>query len=396
MGDGTTPEPPIDSGGDDSSEDVDEDETQPTGLDDHTPESSPEDPEETEETDNSSTPSGAPTGGSPSGGGAPVGDAPTPTPTPEETPEEEPDDDEESEPESPDVPETPEESQPNEEQEQPEHEQPDHEEPEDSDDTEQEDSDDDDDDDDEEEKQEAQIVIHSDAWDSIGWGIYPLRFQLKEEYGDQVKFDDRLVPVRDFDSSEEMIQYWEKWEPRHGMPLNTDIWEEQPPKSTELANRAFAAARKQSIPLAKRFMRRLRIAAIVEGVNIESQEILLELAQNVGLDTDQLKDDWDDVNIEKSSRDVETPKTTIHVDGETITQPGLVTVNDLKTPLKRAGLEADDPQPLPGFVDEYGPVAMKEIKQVYDYTSEEALEELNSADEIVAVEYGNTTFWTTP
>jgi predicted DsbA family dithiol-disulfide isomerase len=398
MGDGTTPEPPIDSGGDNSSEDVDEDETQPTGLDDHTPESSPEDPEETEETDNSSTPSGAPTGGGPSGGGAPVGDAPTPTPTPEETPEEEPNDDEESEPESPDVPETPEESQPNEEREQPEHEQPDHEEPEDSDDTEREDSDDDDDDDDddEEEKQEAQIVIHSDAWDSIGWGIYPVRLQLKEEYGDQVQFDDRLVPVRDFDSSEEMIQYWEKWEPRHGMPVNTDIWEEQPPKSTELANRAFAAARKQSIPLAKRFMRRLRIAAIVEGVNIENQEILFELAQNVGLDADQLKDDWDDVNIQKSSRDVETPKTTIHVDGETITQPGLVTVNDLKTPLKRAGLEADDPQPLPGFVDEYGPVAMKEIKQVYDYTREEALGELNSADDIVAVEYGNTTFWTTP
>jgi len=392
MGDGTTPEPPIDSGGDDSSEDVDEDETQPTGLDDHTPESSPEDPEETEETDNSSTPSGAPTGGSPPGGGAPVGDAPIPTPTPEETPEEEPNDDEESEPESPDVPETPEESQPNEEREQPEHDQTEHEEPEDSDDTEQEDSDDDDD---EEEKQEAQIVIHSDAWDSIGWGIYPVRLHLKEEYGDQVQFDDRLVPVRDFDSSEEMIQHWEKWEPRHGMPVNTDIWEEQPPKSTELANRAFAAARKQSIPLAKRFIRRLRMAAIVEDVNIEDRETLFKLAQNIGLDIDQLKKDWESVYIEKTSGNVETPKTTIHVDGETTTQPGLVTINDLKTPLKRAGFEADDPQPLPGFINEYGPVTVREVQQVYGYTRQEALDELQSTEGIVAVECGDTTFWVT-
>lgn len=371
MGDTDNPrhEPPISSGGGDSSEEDPEDhDIQPTGLDDHTPDAEAEETEESEES--TGTPGGTVVGGT-SGGVAG-----TSTPTGTEPPSEEADDEEESE-----SPEQPEPDQPDEE--------PDQEE--DSDDDEQEDEDDDD----EEEEQEAQIVVHSDSWDSIGWGIYPVRLQLKEEYGDQVQFDDQLVPVRDFDSPEERKQYWEKWSPRHGMPVNTNILNDDPPESTEFANRAFAAAREQSIPLARRFMRRLRIAAIVEGTNIEDRDTLFDLARNVGLDTDQLAADWDDVHVRTSIRDVETPKTTIHVDGQVIQQPGLVTINDLKTPLKRAGLKAEDPQNLYGFVDDHGPVALKEVIQVYDHNEEEALDELRSTEGVQPVEFGDATLWTT-
>ena len=386
-------EPPIDSGDDSSEED---DRPVPTGLDDYMTESEPEKTEEPEDGDSSGTPGGAPVGGGgPGAGAAGAGaGAGAPTPTPEEPPSEEPDDDEQSEPETPDQPETPEEDIPEQEPEQPERSEP--QEPEEPDNHEQEDEDDDEDDDDDDEEQEAQIVVHSDAWDSIAWGIYPVRLQLKEEYGDQVQFDDRLVPVREFDSPDDRAEHWEKWETRHAMPVSTRVWNEDPPKSTELANRAFAAAREQSLSLAKRFMRRLRTAAIVEGTNIEDRETPLELARNVGLDTDQLEEDWEDADLRQSSREVETPKTTIHVDGETVTQPGLVTANDVKTPLKRAGLEADSPQSLPGFVDEHGPVAVKEVQQVYEYSREEALNELQNAKEVVPVEYGETTLWKTP
>lgn len=391
MGDGTDPEPPISSGdgGDSSDNNREDEETRPTGLDDHSPDAEPEETEEVEEpsTPGGGTPSGGGRGGAPAG--APVGIPSDPTPTPEDPSGEEPGDGEDLE--TPEEPEPPEDSEPEREPEQPD-EEPDQNE--DSEGSEQEDEDDDEDDDEEEER-EAQIVVHSDPWDSIGWGIYPVRLQLKEEYGDQIQFDDRLVPVRGFDSPEEMEQYWEKWAPRHGMPVNTDIWSDDPPESTELANRAFAAAREQSIPRAKRFLRRLRVAATVEGTNIENRETLFDLARNVGLDTDQLEEDWDDVHVRTSVREVETPKTTIHVDGETVTQPGLVTANDLKTPLKRAGLEADDPQPLPGFVDEHGPVALEEVRQVYDYSKEEALKQLQTTEGVEPVEYGETTFWVT-
>jgi len=380
MGDGTNPEPPINSGGGGDSDDNnrEDEETQPRGLDDY---NSDDEPEETEDIDEPSNPDT----GTPSvsgGGGAPVGVPSDPTSTQEDPSAEEINEGEE--PENPEDAEPPEDSGPELEPEQP------NEKPDQNDGSEESEQDDEDD---EEEDQEAQIVIHSDPWDSIGWGIYPVRLQLKEEYGDQVQFDDRLVPIREFNSPEEMEQHWDKWAPRHGMPVNTEVWINDPPESTELANRAFKAARQQSIPRAKQFMRRLKMATNVEGTNIEDRETVFDLAENVGLDTDQLDEDWDDVHVRTTVREIGTPKTTIHVDGETITQPGLVTANDLKTPLKRAGLEADEPQPLKSFVDEHGPVAMKEVRQVYDYNKEEALTELQTTEGIEPVEYGETIFW---
>jgi hypothetical protein len=382
MGDGTNPEPPINSGGggDSADNNREDEETQPRGLDDY---NSDDEPEETEDIDEPSNPDT----GTPSvsgGGGAPVGVPSDPTSTQEDPSAEETNEGEE--PENPEDAEPPEDSEPELEPEQP-NEKPDQDEG--SEESEQ----DHEDDEEEEEDQEAQIVIHSDPWDSIGWGIYPVRLQLKEEYGDQVQFDDRLVPIREFNSPEEMEQHWNKWTPRHGMPVDTEVWTNDPPESTELANRAFKAARQQSIPRAKQFMRRLKMATNVEGTNIEDREIVFDLAENVGLDTDQLSEDWDDVHVRTTVREIETPKTTIHVDGETITQPGLVTANDLKTPLKRAGLEADEPQPLKSFVDEHGPVAMKEVRQVYNYNKEEALTELQTTEGIEPVEYGETLFW---
>jgi len=380
MGDGTNPEPPINSGGggDSADNNREDEETQPRGLDDY---NSDDEPEETEDIDEPSNPDT----GTPSvsgGGGAPVGVPSDPTSTQEDPSAEEINEGEE--PENPEDAEPPEDSGPELEPEQP------NEKPDQNDCSEESEQDDEDD---EEEDQEAQIVIHSDPWDSIGWGIYPVRLQLKEEYGDQVQFDDRLVPIREFNSPEEMEQHWDKWAPRHGMPVNTEVWINDPPESTELANRAFKAARQQSIPRAKQFMRRLKMATNVEGTNIEDRETVFDLAENVGLDTDQLDEDWDDVHVRTTVREIGTPKTTIHVDGETITQPGLVTANDLKTPLKRAGLEADEPQPLKSFVDEHEPVAMKEVRQVYDYNKEEALTELQTTEGIEPVEYGETIFW---
>jgi len=380
MGDGTNPEPLINSGGggDSADNNREDEETQPRGLDDY---NSDDEPEETEDIDEPSNPDT----GTPSvsgGGGAPVGVPSDPTSTQEDPSAEEINEGEE--PENPEDAEPPEDSGPELEPEQP------NEKPDQNDCSEESEQDDEDD---EEEDQEAQIVIHSDPWDSIGWGIYPVRLQLKEEYGDQVQFDDRLVPIREFNSPEEMEQHWNKWAPRHGMPVNTEVWINDPPESTELANRAFKAARQQSIPRAKQFMRRLKMATNVEGTNIEDRETVFDLAENVGLDTDQLDEDWDDVHVRTTVREIGTPKTTIHVDGETITQPGLVTANDLKTPLKRAGLEADEPQPLKSFVDEHEPVAMKEVRQVYDYNKEEALTELQTTEGIEPVEYGETIFW---
>ena len=383
MGGGDRGEPLLGPTTDDSgsSSPDEDDESRQSGIHEHVPEEQSVESEKDEKDEEPENPSNTPpsggTGGGP-GGAVPVA-PPSETPEP---PTEEPEDNEDEEQESgPPEPE-------------PEPEQPDipEEEPDINDDAE--DVDDEEDENDEDD-QEAQVIVHSDSWDNVGFGLYPIRYQLKEEYGDQVQFDDRVVPVRDFESPEKMADTWGRDSRRHEMPVDSSVWGDDAPESTEVSNRAYVAARKQGTPLATDYMRRLRVAAIAEARNIEDQEILLELAGEAGLDADQLEEDWDDVHVRTSRREIETPKTTIHIDGETITQPGYLHVDDLKLLFEQAGLNEEDPQPLAGFVDEYGPVTVKEVQQVYGLDEGEALEQLRSTERILPVEYGTSTFWTT-
>lgn len=394
MGDGDTGEPFVgpttDESGNDSPEE--DDDSRQSGMHEHVSEKQPEEPENEGESETpSSPPSSVGTGGGSGGGGAPIV---PPSGTPESQPEtpdpqsDDPEGEEEEEQESdatgrewePELPETSGEELDLDN---------------DAEDSDGDEEEDEDDDDDEEEDQEAEVVFHSDAWDNVGWGLYPIRYQLKEEYGDQVQFDDRVVPVRGFESSEEMAEQWTRDSRRHEMPVDQSVWSEDAPDSTEISNRAYAAARKQSASLATDYLRRLRVAAIVEAQNIEDQETLVELAREVGLDTNQLQDDWEDVDVQTTRREVETPKTTIQVDGETITQPGYLHVDDLKMLFEQAGLDEGEPQPLPGFVDEFGPVTVKEVRQVYGLDDDEALEQLRSTEGIFPVEYGSATLWVT-
>jgi len=354
MGGGSNGDPAIGPTEDSDSSNSGEDDAQLTEFDDQPPEENLEEPEGTQ----------APSGGALTGGGAGASSASAP-PITEQPPTEESElrEDEGQEPEAPHESDPPEK------------------EP--------------DTDDNDEAEQEARVVIHSDSWDNIGFGLYPIRYQLKEEYGDQLEIYDRLAPVREFELPEEMAEKWERDARRHRMPVDTSVWNSDSPDSTELSNRAFAAARKQSVALTRNYIRRLRVASIAEGRNIEDREMLVELANEVGLDGDQLNKDWDNVDVRTSTGSVDLPKTTVNVDGETITQSGYLHVDDLKMMLEQAGLDEEDPQPLYWFVDEYSPVALIEIQQVYGLDREEALEKLRNTDGIESVAFGDTTLWTT-
>lgn len=250
-----------------------------------------------------------------------------------------------------------------------------------------------DDDTEEEENETVQIIQHTDPWDNVGWGLYPVFRQLKEEYGDQIEFDYRPAPVREFESSEEMASKWESDEKRHGMPVNSDVWQTDPPSSTELSNRAFAAARKQGRGGGKEYLRRLRVAAIVEGRNIEDKTVLIDLGRESGLDTDRLRSDIEDGEAQGSRREIDLPETIIHIDGATVRQSGYLHPDDLKMMFEQAGLEEKDPQPLQSFVEEYAPVAVKEVMQVYGLSQREATEKLQDENGIESVKCGETAFW---
>jgi len=62
---------------------------------------------------------------------------------------------------------------------------------------------------------------------------------------------------------------------------------------------------------------------------------------------------------------------------------------------EQTGPDEQDPQPLTEFVDEYGPVTVKEVQQVYGLDEGETLEQLRSTKRILPAEYSTATFWNT-
>lgn len=251
-----------------------------------------------------------------------------------------------------------------------------------------------DDEDEEDDEHQAMMVIQSDPWDNMGWGLEPIRLRIKEEFRDQVGIYDDIAPVREFSEPRAMKERWECDSRRHKMPINTSVWDDDPPESAELANRAFMAARHQGLGRAAKYLRRLRVATIVEGINIEDEDVLLELAEEVGLDRTKLQEDWADIEPKTTASNPEIPKTFVHTDGETMEYTGYIHIDDLKMFFEQAGLEEEDPQPLRGFVREHGPVTANEVMFVYGHDrKEEAVEELQGTNGIMPVEFGYTTFW---
>lgn len=377
-------DPPIGGGGESSDDPQEEQSADQTAMDDF--DESDADSGSDDQTSQTSIPS---SDGSSGGGGAgavpvtPVPEPPEPADPdqdPSEEQKQEPSEDTgepEPEPEAPDEPDAPDEE-------------PDAEDNHDA----EEETDDEEDED--EEEQEVTIVQYMDPWSNMAWGVEPIMKRIQEAYGDNVDLSYELVPVREFDDPDTMTTKWKQDADLHGMPVDTSVWEADPPESTALANRAYATAQEQGDEIARDYLRRLRIAALVEGTNIEDREVLVDLAEEVGLDTDQFAADWETVDIGTDGDVPELPETVTTIDGFTFDWHGYLDFKDFETYFLQIGLHQQPPRSLPAFVTANGPVTTREIMEVYDWSHDEAIQELQHLDATVPVRIGNATFWVRP
>lgn len=69
----------------------------------------------------------------------------------------------------------------------------------------------------------------------------------------------------------------------------------------------------------------------------------MDIADEVGLDTETLSKDWSDVDVETTTQSVEPPETTIHIDGTTVSYSGYFHPDDVKTMFEQAGFEEHEP-----------------------------------------------------
>lgn len=258
--------------------------------------------------------------------------------------------------------------------------------------TEEETEDDEDDENDEDEEDTVVVFQQVDPLSATSWGVQPVMNRIQERYGDQIEVVYRPAPVREFDDPEQPKQEWVQSSETHDMPVDPSFWDQNPPTSTELVNRAFGAAIEQGQGI--EYLRLLWRRAVGAGRDIDDIDYLRELASQIRLDVDQFQEDLEEIDLEFGTGTDALPYTVMEIQGAPVPLPGRLDYVDFKTQFTFQGLEEQDLQDLRNFVEEYGPVATPEAMETYEIKERsEAIRQLQNIDSISAFEIGDVYFW---
>lgn len=255
-----------------------------------------------------------------------------------------------------------------------------------------EDADDQEDEDYEEKEDEVTVVVQEvDPLSAMSWCVQPVMKHVEECYGEEIELFYKPAPVREFEDPEQAKQKWIECSEEMGMPVDPSFWNNDPPESTKLGNKAFEAAIQQGRGLD--YIRAMWRRAVAAGRDINDEEILIELADDLGLDPEQFDEDLDEVELEPGDRG-DLPSTSLQLDVRPASWNGRVRYSDFSTEFTFQGVPEQDPQELQGFVEEHGPVATVEVMEVYRIHRKEAVQRLQNLDGISFFEVSGERFWT--
>jgi Predicted dithiol-disulfide isomerase involved in polyketide biosynthesis len=146
------------------------------------------------------------------------------------------------------------------------------------------------------------VVYFTDPICSACWGIEPQLRKLKLEYGNYYEIEYRmggLLPNWDNDykskirNPEDLAHHWEEVGDYYGMPIDGDVWLEDPLASSYPPSIAFKAAQLQDEERALCFFRRLKEMLFLEKRNIAKWEWIEKAALAVEFNTEILKNDFE-------------------------------------------------------------------------------------------------------
>jgi len=143
------------------------------------------------------------------------------------------------------------------------------------------------------------IVYFTDPICSSCWGIEPQLRKLKRVYGHQIEIEYRmggLLPDWSYNSGgiskpSDVAHHWDEVSIHYDMPIDGDVWLEDPLDSSYPPSIAFKAAQMQDEKKAHLFMREIRERVFLKKQNIAKWEHLAAAAANVGLDVEQMAAD---------------------------------------------------------------------------------------------------------
>lgn len=150
-------------------------------------------------------------------------------------------------------------------------------------------------------KKPVKIVYYTDPICSSCWGIEPQLRKLKLEYGDYIEIDYRmggLLPDWSYNSGgiskpSDVAHHWDEASLYYEMPIDGNVWIEDPLDSSYPSCIAMKAAQIQSKEKAIQFMRILREALYLEKKNIGKWENIEKAAKIANLDIEKLKTDYE-------------------------------------------------------------------------------------------------------
>jgi len=238
-----------------------------------------------------------------------------------------------------------------------------------------------------------EIVHFADPWCWWSWGLEPVLQRLREVYGDHVQvtykmggqFESLQEWMHEYGVDEHTTLDWIRESVElTKMPVRPDYYFRSGVVSSYPACRAFKAAQRQSEVLAARYFRRMMEAFGLEGRPATDEE-LIRLATEVGLDGNRLKRDLDSGDVAKAfeaDRD-EMRRSGVNflsllirnrrgqqvVKGDTFTSKPFETIIDDLEP----GLPKRSPADILEYVEHHGAlVPAHEIAEVFRISEEDA------------------------
>lgn len=150
------------------------------------------------------------------------------------------------------------------------------------------------------ENKPIKIIYYTDPICSSCWGIEPQLRKLKLEYGNCFEIEYKmggLLPDWSYNSGgiskpSDVAHHWDEVSQYYDMPIDGDIWLEDPLPSSYPPSIAFKAAQMQDNEKAILFLREIREMVFLKKKNITKWDNLEQAAYNVGLNVFQFKKDY--------------------------------------------------------------------------------------------------------
>lgn len=148
----------------------------------------------------------------------------------------------------------------------------------------------------------VRVIYFTDPICSSCWGIEPQLRKLKLEYGEYIDIEYRmggLLPGWNYrrgdgiNSPKDVAAHWDEVSIYYDMPIDGDVWLENPLASSYPPSVAYKAAEMQDKNKAVKFMRIMREMLFLEKKNITMWSEMTAAAEESGLEVEQFGHDYE-------------------------------------------------------------------------------------------------------